>query len=849
LDDLQHAIGPQYTLERELARGGMATVYLAHDTKHGRRVALKVLHPDLAASLGAERFRREITTAAQLHHPHILGVHDSGDTGGCLWFAMPYVEAGSLRDRLARESTLPVDEAVRLTREVADALAYAHARGVIHRDIKPENILLYEGRSALLADFGIANASDTTRLTQAGAVVGTRRYMSPEQASGWPTIDARADVYSLGVVLYEMLVGTPPGMASVPPSVPDVPEHVNAALGKALALLPSDRWASAEAFGDALQANGGVRRAPSRHRLVTAVAVGLAIVLGVGLAFAWTSKRRAPAAAAAPSAIRMAVLPFENVGDSADAYFADGVTDAVRGKLTGIAGLEVIGSTSSAQYQRTTKTTQEIGRELGVRYLLTGTVRWAKRPGGTSRVRVSSELVDAGTAADKWSQPFDAPLTDVFQVQSEIAAQVAQELQIALTPAAAQTLAVRPTADLTAYDAYLRGATLANSGAAGSGVERRVIALFTDAVTRDTTFALARAALANAQATEYANDMPSTALADSADRNSLLALARAPNLADAHTARAGYFLGVRRDPVSALHEDSVALRLAPRDPHTLRRTASVESTLGRWDAAEAHVRDAARLDPRSVIVAQELGDVLLLRREYAEAEHALTRSLAMSPTDVNVIEERLLLSLVEGDLRGGRTFLRAVSSSVDRNSLVAHVATYGDLGWALDSGDAERLLGLGVEPFDGDPGARAVAFTEQYAWRGDQRRARAYADTARVALAAQLAATPGDAQRHAILGVMLACLGRRDAAIREGQRGAQLLPIARDAYVGAYIQHLLARIYILVGEPERALDAMEPLLAVPYELTPGRLRIDPSFAPLRGNPRFERLAAGGGPTP
>jgi serine/threonine-protein kinase len=857
LKELQDAIGPQYTLERELGRGGMATVYLAWDTKHSRRVALKVLNPDLGVSLGVERFRREITTAAQLQHPHILGVHDSGGTGGRLWFTMPYVEAGSVRDRLVRVTQLPVDEALRLTREVAGALAYAHARGIIHRDIKPENVLLYEGRSALLADFGIARAvagpADTSgpRLTEAGLALGTRGYMSPEQASGWHTIDARSDVYALGAVLYEMLVGEPPVMSAEPPSVrrirPAVPEGVDAAVRKALALLPDDRWASVEEFADALAsacrtAGAGTRLAPTRRPLVTAVALGLGVAIGAVVLFTWKSSPTAKPAAP-PGAIRLAVLPFENAGDSADAYFADGVTDAVRGKLTGIAGLEVIGSTSSTQYRRTTKTPQEIGQELGVRYLLTGTVRWAKEPGGTNRVRVSPELVDAGTAAEKWAQPFDAPLTDVFQVQSDIAGQVAAQLEIALTPAAAQTLATRPTTDLVAYDAYLRGATLMNSGAAGSGVEHQTAALFKAAVARDTAFALAWAALANAQAAEYANDMPRPALADSADRNSLRALALAPSLADAHTARAAYYLGVHRDPVSALHEDSVALVLAPRDANTLRRTANVEATLGRWDAAEAHTRAATRLDPRSAVVAEDLGALALLRRHYDEARAALTRGLALSPTDVNVIGGSLLLPLVQGDLAGGRAFLRSVPPSVDRDGLIAHLATYGDLGWALDSSDAERLLGLRSEAFDGDRGAWAFALAQEYAWRGDRRRARAYADTARVALDAQLRATPDDGQRHAMMGVTLAYLGRRDAAIRQGEHAVALLPITRDAFLGAYVQHQLARIYILLGEPERALDALEPLLAMPYELTPGRLRIDPNFAPLRGNPRFERLAA------
>ncbi|HWZ61254.1 MAG TPA: hypothetical protein VNW46_19890, partial [Gemmatimonadaceae bacterium] len=503
---------------------------------------------------------------------------------------------------------------------------------------------------------------------------------------------------------------------------------------------------------------------------------------------------------------------------------------------------EVIGSTSSAQYRHTTKTAQEIGTELGVRYLLEGKVRWAKGPGGTNRVRVSPELVDAGTAMDKWEQPFDAPLTDVFQMQSTIAGEVAQELQVALTPAAERALASQPTTDLTAYDDYLRGEALVDAGSAGSSADHRVVMLFTEAVGRDPAFALAWAALANAQAQAYVNGVPGTALADSVDRNSAHALALAPNLAAAHIARADFYFAIRKDPLAALREDSIALVLAPRDVHTLRRTGDVEVTAGRWDAAEAHLAAAVRLDPRSAAADEELGDLEMLRRHYAQSRAALDRGVALSPANLAVIDERVMLSLMQGDLAGARAFLRSVPSSVDRNSLVAYLSTYQDLGWALDSSDAERLLRLGPDAFDGDRGAWALALAQQYGFRGDARRARAYADTARVELGAQVTATPDDPQRNALLGVALAYLGQRNAAIRVGQRAAALLPIAREAVLGSYIQHQLVRMYILLGEQERALDALEPLLRIPYALSPAWLRIDPNFAPLRGNPRFERLA-------
>src|SRR5690348_9760261 len=279
---LQAGLSGSYTLERELGRGGMATVFLAQDLKHDRPVALKVLHPELAASLGPDRFLREIKLAARLQHPHILTVHDSGDIEGRLWFTMPYVEGESLRDRLRRERQLPVEDALRITREAASALDYAHRHGVIHRDIKPENILLTVEGDTLVADFGIARAlGGDEHLTQTGMSVGTPAYMSPEQASGEKAIDARTDIYSLGAVLYELLAGEPPYTGPTAQAIilkrftepvpsarkarPSVPEAVDQAIQRALGPVPADRYATAAQFAQALQpsATGATPAAPT----------------------------------------------------------------------------------------------------------------------------------------------------------------------------------------------------------------------------------------------------------------------------------------------------------------------------------------------------------------------------------------------------------------------------------------------------------------------------------------------------------------------------------------------------------------------------------------------------------
>jgi serine/threonine protein kinase len=372
--ELAAALADRYTIERELGRGGMATVFLAQDLRHDRPVALKVLHPELASSLGPERFLREIKLAARLQHPHILTVYDSGDAGGHLWFTMPFIEGESLRDRLRREHQLPVQDAVRLTREAALALDFAHRHGTVHRDIKPENILLVDGQ-ALVADFGIARALDAggdTRLTETGMSVGTPAYMSPEQAAGDKSLDARTDIYSLATVLYEMLAGetpftAPTAQASLARRLMEtprplrqlretVPDGVAEAVTKALARAPADRFATAAEFARALEQGSptegsgrtttvsGARTAvvaSVRSRLPRApltLALGVGFLLGLGVLFGWLRKHGSESAEVTGPKL-LAVLPFENLGDSSDAYFADGITDEVRGKLATLTGL------------------------------------------------------------------------------------------------------------------------------------------------------------------------------------------------------------------------------------------------------------------------------------------------------------------------------------------------------------------------------------------------------------------------------------------------------------------------------------------------------------------------------
>jgi TolB-like protein len=467
---LATALAGRYAIERELGAGGMATVYLARDLKHDRDVALKMLRPELAAVLGAERFLQEIRISARLDHPHILTLIDSGESDGFVWYVLPYVRGESLRSKLTREKYLSIEEAVRIATQVASALDYAHRHGVVHRDIKPENILLHEGE-AVVADFGIALAvreAGGARLTETGLSLGTPQYMSPEQATGAQELDARSDVYSLGAVVYEMLAGEPPHTGPTVQAViakllterptrirtvrDTVSEGIDTAVAKALAKVPADRFAGAAEFASALAApQTGSNLSQRRYRRIAAGLSGALVLAAV--AAVWHPWRHAVRAIAPGADVAsVAVLPFDNLtGNPGDQYLSDGMTEEVIGQLARVPGLKVISRTSTEALKGTHLTLRQIADTLGVRHVLEGSIRHAG-----NRIRVAVHLIDATSGAPVWASSYDRDLTDVFAVQEEVARQVADSLvsTVGVRPAVGR---VSRTEQPGAYAAYLGG--------------------------------------------------------------------------------------------------------------------------------------------------------------------------------------------------------------------------------------------------------------------------------------------------------------------------------------------------------------------------------------------------------
>jgi serine/threonine-protein kinase len=876
---LQEGLGGSFALERELGRGGMATVFLARDLKHDRLVALKVLHADLAATLGPERFQREIHTAARLQHPHILTVLDSGNAAGRLWFTMPFVEGETLRARLARDRQLPLADAMRIAREAAEGLQYAHDHGVIHRDVKPENLLLTSDGNTLVADFGIARAlggESDDRITGTGVSIGTPAYMSPEQTAGERGVDVRTDVYSLGAVVYEMLAGEPPytgpttqviiakRFTEPPPSLRAVraglPAGLDDALRRALAPSPADRFQTVRELAAALQTGASSpavtvprpaagRPVPatalhSRVGPIAATALLLGLLIGVGVLFAWRhSGGAADTARTGPRVL--AVLPFENLGDSADAYFAGGLTDEVRAKLARLPELSVIARGSSNEYLQTTKRTQDIARELGADYLLSGTVRWEKHPDGTSRVRVIPELVEIRTGEaprTRWQEPFDAALTNVFQVQADIAGKVATALDVALGDSARTELAAKPTANLAAYDEFLRGEAVSQGMTAEDPATlRRAVAAYEQAAALDSAFVPAWARLSQGYSRLHARSSPTAEMAERALEAANRARALGPNRPDGALALGDYYRRVAFEPARAMEVLEQGLKLAPSNVDLLAAAGDAEESLGYWEPALARLKRATQLDPRSALAARRHGYVLLMLRRYAEADAEAGRAAALAPTDISIFHQTVIVAVARGDLDEARRRLHAVPPGIDQSTLITYFANFEDLWWLLDDAQQRRLLTFGPDAFDGDIGAWGLVLAQVYHARGDDRRSRSYADSSARAFALAVREAPRDAQVRTLLGLAEAYAGRMAEAVRDGERGVAM---NEDEYFEPYLKQQLARIYLLSGRQDRAIDLLEPLTRVPHTLSPGWLRIDPTWDPLRSHPRFKRLVDG-----
>ena len=869
-----------YQILEEIGRGGMGVIYRARQRHSHRIVALKRIlayHADSRETLA--RFRREAEAAAHLDHPNILPIYEVGECEDELpFFSMKFAAGGRLVEAgpaLRREPR----RAAGLMAKVARAVQYAHIRGILHRDLKPANILLDGHGEPLVSDFGLATWLDSVSdLTHSLSIFGTPGYIAPEQANPAlakaTKLTPAADVYSLGAILFDLLTGRPPflgehalaviqqGSQKPAPKlrslVPTLDRDLETICAKCLERDPSARYRSAGALAEDLERwlddrsiiarplSLPVRlwRWSKRNRMtavMTALSVALATVVGTLI---WKGQF-----ASAPPTTGIAVLPFENLsGDKDNAFFADGVYDGVSTKLAKIANLRIISHQSVARY-RGAHNTREIGRALNVPYVLEGSVR---REAG--RIHLNAKLIDTRTDTHVWAKEYDRDLTDLFAIQSEVAQEVADKFETKVSSVEKADIQKAPTTDLVAYDLYLRGKQLVDGISFSTRAKEdllQAVRLLEQAVARDSSFVVAYDLLAGAHDRIYFLGFDHTEARLQLAETAIQSIRRlSPESGETHLAFAQHLYWAYGDYDRAQQELAAAQRTLPNESRIPLMSGYIDRRQGRWEKSLEEMNKALELDPHNFSILQQISLTYQGLRRYREMAATLDSALAIAPKDV---PSRVRRAWVDLESRADSKPLHTtIETILGEDPSAAQVLVHSWLDVVLRERDpAAAVRALAAMPTGGG-GCYEENIPFPNGWceglvarlRGDETAARAAFTTARKELEEMVRDQPDYAAAICALGVVDAALGNRDAAIREGERAVELVPVNKSAIQGPMLIQYLAVIYAWGGEKDRAIERLTKIVNLPgSHISYGDLRLNPLWDPLRHDPRFEAIVA------
>ncbi len=867
----------RYEVIEELGRGGMGKVYRVEDTKIGEELALKLINPEVASEKKTiQRFINELKVAHKISHRNVCRMYHLGEDKGTYYITMEYVPGEDLKSMIRMTRHLSMSTAVSIVKQICLGLTEAHRLGIVHRDLKPSNIMIDKNGSVRIMDFGIARLYREKGITEAGVMIGTPEYMSPEQVEAME-VDLRSDIYSLGVILYELVTGRLPfvGDTSLIVAVkhktedPQDPRAFNAQIPVELSLIilkcleknKDKRYQSAEEILEDLSTieidmatsekalpKGKTiffKEQKERPKKIWGMAAALIVaILIVGLGIVLLTRHESTIS---QERKMLVVLPFENTGLPDDEYFADGITEEITSRLAALQGLGVISRTSAIQYKNSNKTIKQIGEELGANYVLEGSVRWSRGTENNGRVRVTPRLVRVADDTHIWSDRYDRVIEDIFSVQYEIAEQVAQNLDLTILEPERQALLTNPTESIEAYDLFLRAREHEDRGWAflEPGGFDLAIEMLEESVEIDPEFALAYVRMSYIHSRMYFFGIDRTDERVTRSRNAVnTALELQPELPEAQLSLGFYYYWCLYDYDRAAEIFEDVQRMRPNfDPQLF---GYIQRRQGKWEQCLDTLKRAFRISPRDQQIAYEIGGASVSLHRFEQAELWFNRTLELFPDHLPSQLGKIGIQILsDGNIEKAKELLR----SLPQHPLADYMRFTLNM---LERNYEDALQWLAELPYDEHEDQhfyfqKDLTYASIYHATNNLSQMNIHAENARIVLEKKVNELSEDQRFRAALGIVLAYLGQKEEAIEEGELAVELHPVSKDAGQGPIYLINLAKIFVLVGEFDKALDQLEFLLPIPQAeflwqlISVPQLQLDPQWDALRGNPRFNQL--------